>query len=224
MTIKKKLTIGVSLLTLITTLITCISLGWLATQASTEALRTEANKHLIAARETSRNRIERYFEQINSQALSFANDRMIIQAMSDFKSATAILNNSYSATQIQKMRTQLRQYYSQEFTQEYRKQNTDKAIDVDSLLNKLSDSAVKLQYLYIQKNSNPLGNKHQLNDAKDGSLYSTTHATYHPHIKDFLEKFGYYDIFLVDPESGQIIYSVYNSIFQFLNFLPIDSH
>jgi len=212
MTIKNKLTIGITVLTLVSTIVACVSLGWLASQSSTEALHAEASKQLIAARETSKNRIEQYFEQINNQVLSFANDRMMMSAMSDFTSASKTLNNNTSAAQIQKMRTRLRQYYSQEFATEYRKQNTNKSIDIDGLLNKLDDSAVKLQYLYIQNNSNTLGSKHQLNDPKDGSHYSKTHALYHPHIKDFLEKFGYYDIFLVHPESGQVIYSVYKEL------------
>jgi len=212
MTIKNKLTIGITLLTLVSTIVASITLGLLASQSSTEALQAEATKQLIASRETSKTRIEQYFEQINNQILTFANDRMVMEAISDFKSATAILNTDTSSSQIQSMRAQLNQYYSREFATEYRKQNTNQSIDTDSLLNKLDDIAVKLQYLYIQNNSNTLGNKHQLNDANDGSNYSSSHATYHPHIKDFLEKFGYYDIFLVDPDSGRVIYSVYKEL------------
>ena len=91
MTIKNKLTIGITLLTLVSTTAACISLGWLASKSSTETLQVEATKQLIAARETSKSRIEDYFAQINNQILSFANDRMIIGAMSDFKTSTAAL-------------------------------------------------------------------------------------------------------------------------------------
>lgn len=44
MTIKKKLTIGSTLLTLVSTIVACISLGWLAIESSTEALQAEATK------------------------------------------------------------------------------------------------------------------------------------------------------------------------------------
>jgi methyl-accepting chemotaxis protein len=137
---------------------------------------------------------------------------MIIDAMLGFKKSLATFEGDSSGIQIRGMRTQLRKYYGQEFATEYQKQNTNQTIDIEGLLNKLDASAVKLQYLYIQNNSNPLGNKHELNDANDGSDYSNTHAVYHPHIKDFLEKFGYYDIFLVDPESGRVIYSVFKEM------------
>ncbi len=212
MTIKNKLTIGITLLTLVATMSACISLGWLATQSSTEALQTEATKQLITARDTSKSRIEQYVQQLNNQILSFANDRMIINAMQEFSESTKTLLTDSTASEIQGMRAQLGQYYQQEFAQEYHKLNINKNIDINKLLNKLDDPAVKLQYLYIQNNSNALGNKHQLADAKDGSDYSKTHAKFHPHIKDYLERFGYSDIFLVDPQSGRIIYSVYKEI------------
>ncbi len=43
-------------------------------------------------------------------------------------------------------------------------------------------------------------------------LHSNLHANVHPVIRNFLEKFGYYDIFLVDPESGDIVYSVFKEL------------
>ncbi len=51
--------------------------------------------------------------------------------------------------------------------------------------------------------------KPDLNDAGDGSTYSTNHAQYHPLFKSYLEEYGYYDIFLIDPHSGAVVYSVF---------------
>ncbi len=48
-----------------------------------------------------------------------------------------------------------------------------------------------------------------LNDGGDGSAYSASHAQYHPLFKSYLEEYGYYDIFLIDPHSGAIVYSVF---------------
>jgi methyl-accepting chemotaxis protein len=31
-------------------------------------------------------------------------------------------------------------------------------------------------------------------------------------VRNYLEKFGYYDIFLVDPETGDIVYSVFKEL------------
>ena len=42
--------------------------------------------------------------------------------------------------------------------------------------------------------------------------YATTHELYHPLFKDFLEKFGYYDIFLIEAGTGNIVYSVFKEV------------
>ncbi len=45
-------------------------------------------------------------------------------------------------------------------------------------------------------------------NALDGSGYSNLHAEYHPFFKNLLEKSGFYDIFLIDAETGDILYTV----------------
>jgi methyl-accepting chemotaxis protein len=49
-------------------------------------------------------------------------------------------------------------------------------------------------------------------EASDGSIYSKFHSKYHPVIRSYLQKFGFYDIFLVDPETGHIVYSVFKEL------------
>ncbi|MEE9326985.1 MAG: adenylate/guanylate cyclase domain-containing protein [Cocleimonas sp.] len=44
--------------------------------------------------------------------------------------------------------------------------------------------------------------------SKDGSDYSKYHDIYHPGLHEFKERFGFYDIFLIDFNSGDVVYSV----------------
>ena len=69
-----------------------------------------------------------------------------------------------------------------------------------------------LQHLYISGNDHPTGKKSLLDDARDGSDYSKVHALYHPILRNFLEKFGYYDIFLLDATTGDMLYSVFKEV------------
>ncbi|NIY77144.1 HAMP domain-containing protein [Thalassospira sp. HF15] len=71
-----------------------------------------------------------------------------------------------------------------------------------------SDPGSKLQKLYISDNPNVLGEKHLLDDAGDGSDWSTAHHKFHPHFREFLDRKGYYDIFLIRPD-GELVYSVF---------------
>lgn len=47
----------------------------------------------------------------------------------------------------------------------------------------------------------------ELNDAGDGSSYSAVHAEYHEMFKTLLDDFGFYDVFLIDPDSGDIVFT-----------------
>lgn len=72
--------------------------------------------------------------------------------------------------------------------------------------------AEKVRDLYITSNPFPAGKKLEYFDAKDGSAYSSLHAKYHPFFKRFLEEYAYYDIFLVDGENGDVLYTVYKEL------------
>lgn len=62
------------------------------------------------------------------------------------------------------------------------------------------------QGLYIEKNPNKVGEKMKLDDAGDGSVYSSMHKAFHPWVRQLVETQGYYDFFLVDAE-GSVVYS-----------------
>jgi methyl-accepting chemotaxis protein len=68
-----------------------------------------------------------------------------------------------------------------------------------------------LQKYYITENPHPAGQKENLDQAEDGSLYSDFHADYHPWLRKFLRERGYYDIFIFD-DNGNLIYSVYKEL------------
>lgn len=65
-----------------------------------------------------------------------------------------------------------------------------------------------LQKLYIQDNPNPAGQKEKMDAASDGSQYSVAHAKYHPWFRSFLQKRGYYDIFIINKQ-GNVVYTVF---------------
>jgi methyl-accepting chemotaxis protein len=68
------------------------------------------------------------------------------------------------------------------------------------------------QYHYIAGNEYPTKSKEKLDFANDESTYSQTHKKYHEKFRDYLSAFGYYDVFFVDAQSGDIVYSVFKEI------------
>lgn len=78
----------------------------------------------------------------------------------------------------------------------------------------IADSTRPLEYLqkvYITDNPNPTGAKHELFKAKDSTRYSELHAKYHPFYYQTQQKFGYYDIFLINT-AGDLVYSVFKEL------------
>jgi len=69
-----------------------------------------------------------------------------------------------------------------------------------------------LQTAYIANNSFDIGAKEKLDQADDGSVYSLYHGKYHPYMRDVLEKFGFYDIFFIEPTQGRVVYSVFKEV------------
>jgi methyl-accepting chemotaxis protein len=178
-----------------------------------KTLRSEAFSKLVAVRQIKRAAVERYFQSINDQILTFSEDDMVVSAMRDYRAAFQKFRteNKISANQLEQQRQNLRSYYTNDFATEYESQNGH-APSTDSFFDALDDDSIALQFSFIKNNPHPLGSKHLLDRPDDGSTYSAIHERIHPRIRNYLEKFGYYDIFLVDPETGDIVYSVFKEL------------
>lgn len=181
--------------------------SWLLTTTSNEGLEQQVFAQLDSVREIRRKQIEDYFSTIDAQIITMAENKMVIEAAAAFTSSFAELKPS---DENKGVRESVRGYYQDHFASTY-KQQTETSPDINRLL-PASDNATFAQYLYMSNNKNPLGSKHQLDAANDGSHYSSVHAEYHPIFRHFLEKFGYYDIFLVDMQQGDVVYSVFKEI------------
>jgi methyl-accepting chemotaxis protein len=176
-------------------------------------LRRESLNKLTAVRQIKKSAIERYFESIENQIVTFSENQMVVDAMEEFTREFPKFReeNAIDSDTLEGMREELKTYYDEDFSGEYKNQN-GKLPNVDQYFNMLDDDSIAFQYHHIEINPNPLGSKHLMDRADDASRYSQVHAKVHPIIRNYLELFGYYDIFLVDPESGDIVYSVFKEL------------
>jgi len=69
-----------------------------------------------------------------------------------------------------------------------------------------------LQSVYIAKNPHPHGKKQLLSESGLNGTYDQTHAKFHQDYLEYLERFEFYDVFIIDGETGNIIYSVFKEI------------
>lgn len=208
--------IQIKLIILVTSavLLSLLTLAWISISSSQNALIFQAMKQLVSIREMKKAQIEDQFQTFRKQVDTFSKNLMVIEAMRGFKHAFRSFQSQTNLddSKINQLRSELKTYYDNEFSSEFKNHNGQHPTDLDAKFNQLDQEAIALQSYYIRKNSNPLGNKHLLDNAGDGSTYSRFHEKYHPSIRRFLEQFGYYDIFLVDSETGDIVYSVFKEL------------
>jgi methyl-accepting chemotaxis protein len=182
--------------------------------SSATALEEEVQSTLTAVRDLKRDGVERYFEGIHSQVITLSKSRMIIDSMglfsqhfNDFREQTKVTKQ-----ELEVARESLNEYYGEQFGPEFVSQNSGSKAPIASMLNGLDDDSLALQYQYISNNPNPLGSKDALDTPNDDSEYGKLHESVHPGIRKFQQEFGYYDIFLCDPSTGDIVYSVFKEL------------
>lgn len=123
----------------------------------------------------------------------------------------------------------IRETKSKQITSYFESKKTDlltlsTSYDVTIALEEFTDSYKKLYgnvgrkraetYLkekYISQNPNKIGEKDKLDDALDGSNYSSIHKKYQPYFRSYIKQKLYYDLFLVDLD-GNIVYTVFKEL------------
>jgi methyl-accepting chemotaxis protein len=206
MKIQGKLT-GLSLVIgLVPLLIAAVAAYLTAAASMTEG----ADNRLSAIRDAKKQQIELYFDQIHDQVLTLSGGVTAREAMNEFAWAFETYREQNNQGEAPAGHDALRRYYTDAFGAKYREE-TGSAADIDAIFPR-GPAVQALQAAYIANNPNPLGQKENLDFADDGSPYALIHARYHPVFRQFLREFGYYDIFLVDDESGHIVYSVFKEL------------
>lgn len=196
--------------------VTCRSAGKALDQVREQAaadMQAKVTAFLQSQQALKQAQIEDYFSHIRDQILTFAENRMVIGAMREFprRFDSYLEQARLDEESITKLREDLATYYNGEFATEYESQNS-RPVEAGTLLARLDDQSVALQHAYLRANQHPPGAKHLLDAAEVDTDYGRLHAVVHPVVRSYLEKFGYHDVFLVDVESGDIVYSVYKEL------------
>ncbi|MEE9335229.1 MAG: methyl-accepting chemotaxis protein [Granulosicoccaceae bacterium] len=160
----------------------------------------------VSTRELS---VEAYLHGVINQNSALGLNPSVHTAMRQFSSGFASMENDLDlgANDLTKMKRKLRRFYEQDFFPTFDEKQTAN-LSADRLTPK-SDAGTVAQYLYIVENDNPIGEKDKLESIDKQFTYNRHHANYHQMFEDYIKRFGYYDIFLIEPENGTIVYSVF---------------
>ena len=196
-----KLAVISILISLFAVSITAILAGY----SSNEALKRAAFERLTAVRELKAQQIEDYFSQVRREMAFVSEDVTLKNMLQSLRRGVVYLQTSGELV-APEVREHLLQFYLQDFLPEYEisaGSRVDEAF-LESLLPH-DPLAIFLQDRYM---SNP----RELNDVRFESTFGSAFSKVDQSLSEFQERFGFYDVFLIEPDSGRIIYSVEREI------------
>ena len=180
---------------------------------SRDAIEEKIFDQLTSVRELKGQQIESYVESINLQIITLSEDPTIQDAMYRLGAAFDMSETSKKqGDNDTAIELNLLDYYSDEYFTRLQPNTSDNLSNTSpSDFIPTDPAATHLQHAFISNNPHPTGMKHKL-DSAGNDLYSRMHEKFHPILRSYLEKFGYYDIFLINHETGEIVYSVFKEV------------
>ena len=121
--------------------------------------------HLTSVRASKASQIESYFRQIRSQAQTFSDDLMVVEAMREFSAAYRALSDAPLTPEQQQ---KVVEYYTGVFLPRLEARAADPVM-LETVL-PTDDRGLLLQHAYIAANPHRVGRKDLLDAADDGSL------------------------------------------------------
>ncbi|WP_430462945.1 methyl-accepting chemotaxis protein [Thalassolituus sp. LLYu03] len=209
MKIKHQIILGVTLISVAAIALTTLGVNQSVSGIAEESAQEQVTQSLLSRRNLSKNNLENYLTFIQKQVISLASSPAI-------QEVSPLLRSAFFDYPLQVGRkldeASLKAYYQKEFDGHFQEKNAGQSSAPDAIYNQLSDNARFLQADYIASNPSPLGEKNKLFTTYNGTEYDELHQTLHPYLSDYQQQFGYYDIFIVEPDNGHVIYTVFKEL------------
>lgn len=202
--IRARIQYGTLLLSLIPMLVVGLLIGTMAFLLARDALQERALQQMTSLRTVKTEQVTGYFDELKDSAVLLSNSRTIQASTPKLLQSVGTAGGNVTP---EVARERMQRFYLGDFQQEYARRNNGLTIDTKPILEQLTDSAYAMQYQYLANNPNPVGTKGNFVSAKNGSAYDNAHQEIHARVKGFVDAYGYSDVYIVDPTTGQIVYS-----------------
>lgn len=205
LSIRFKIISGVICLILLNTLL----IGFISFSSSRQSLEDAFFDQLTAIKANKKRNIETYVEDIRNQTLMFSKSPMVVDCMKKIKEGFHN-TDTHEIRNMDSLKFKVIDFYEREFI-DLLNANSIIKINPEAFVN---DDYKTLYYQsqYLVDNVNPVGSKHLLDRFSKENRYNQVHGQYHPYFREYLNKFGFYDIFLIDHQTGHVVYSVFKEI------------
>ena len=170
------------------------------------AMRKSIMNQLEGRRAEKTQQITAFLGNLRNQVVNQSDRRFVTEGIREFRDAFQALEGVKMDSAAE---NKLEEFYKTVFIP-----GLTKNLDAHPVLEQyLPQSPISryLQYNYIATNPNPYGKGQDLEAATDGSAYSEIHRKYHSQYHKFVQQFGFEDMFLIDAETLDIVYSYQKS-------------
>ena len=198
------------LLMLVVGLLSASAVGLLSYNNAKTSLTDTIYDQLTALRETKKRQTENYFKDQLIAFEVFSNQQQVSGALEAFGAAFEEQKDMPPQASIEGLKV----FYKTDYLTKLAENSEGEPV-VSTYFPK-SASALALQIQFISENPAETGSKENLVRPKligeatlDNRPYANAHEKFHPLFVRMLNKLDYYDIFLIDHNSGNIVYSVY---------------
>jgi methyl-accepting chemotaxis protein len=202
------------ILTMITGLLPLIAISTYSFNHMESMLINDIHERLDVATKAKKTHLEQYFSTIEHQVETLAMNQMVIDTAKGMSQSfyTVGAENGLTPEVLEQMKTSVDQYYSDIFIKKMTDAKLTTDVNTKLLVQNLPPDSIVQQYYYMSNNPNPVGEKNKLQSTEDQSSYGQQHAKVHPIFNRYLNSFGYYDIFIIHPNNGDILYSVFKEV------------
>ncbi|WP_223427032.1 response regulator [Tateyamaria pelophila] len=177
----------------------------LAGYSSNEALKRAAFERLTAVRELKAQQIESYFSQVENELKFVAESASLKDNLQQLRRGIVYLQVSEDLV-TPEYQDDLNQFYLEDFRARYEEETGTRADDavIDGLLPQ-DPLAIFLQHRYIL-------DPQLVNQVQFETQYGAAVSALEQSLGKFQDRFGFYDVFLIEPNDGRIVYSVEREI------------
>jgi len=187
-------------------------IGWFTFQKFYRTLENYTFTSLSAMREVKKDQMEYYFTRLRIETTTLAQNPVARVAAGQLIATFNSYKNEVKVTpeQLETYKESVKEFYKNEFVKRLNA-NVIEDYTADQFL-PVDDRTLLMQYFYISSNPNPVGSKSFLNMANDGSMYSLLHGKFQDLLKDLVKRFSFSDMYLIDAQTGDIVYSVAKNV------------
>lgn len=192
---------------LIAGLIPALIIGTISYKYSSSSLESVIKEKLVAIRESKSYQIQDMIAIMKTQVKDLAESGLSTAAYSNLKKGYDNYLNEVFDGDAYQAKSDLETYYKSSLVKSYNLKNA-KSLEATYITAPLSDTALLLQRDFIVNNTNKTGEKQKLMSAND-STYSSAHNSFHHDFLKYANNYSYYDIFIVDAKTDNVIYTTY---------------